>query len=74
VIVISGFFLFLGLILLLSVRFTKVEVEETNKNLEVLASDKKPKSQKKDVIPETIEEIEKQERKLDKEEKKNSGT
>lgn len=67
----SGFCLLLGLILLLSARFTKPEDEVIDENSKQgKTTDIQTKTQKKDFTPETLEEIEKQEKKLEKGKKK----
>jgi len=69
VIAVSGAVLFFGLVLLLSVRFTKSEDDVIKESQEETILDIQTDESKKEIIPETMEEIEKRE-KITKNEKK----
>ena len=69
VIVISGFVLLLGLILLLSARFTKSEGKMDKGNQKAVDAGSKPDIIKKEITPKTMEEIEEQEKIAKKREK-----
>ena len=62
VIAVSGAVLFFGLVLLLSVRFTKSEDNVIKESQEETILDIQTDESKKEIIPETMEEIEKREK------------
>ena len=70
VIAVSGSILLFGLVLLLSVRFTKSEDSVIKESQEEKSLDIQTDTSKKEIIPETMEQIEKQEKIVKKEKKK----
>ncbi len=62
VIAVSGSVLLFGLILLISARFTKSEDNVVKESQKKTTPDIQPDASKKEIIPETMEEIEQQER------------
>ena len=73
VIAVSGSVLFFGLVLLLSARLTKSEDTVIKESEKKTIPDIQSDASKKEIIPETIEEIEEQEKIVKKEKKKGKG-